>query len=432
MQLKGSKYRMDRKRKMRRSNAGLVVLLLALIGLVMYFNQFVIEDLPMAQVNTPTPSPIPESLEQEADTMAEQGNLIQAIDLYKQAIILSSGAPNLSTLYVKLAHAQILAGEYEEAKTNAENALLLNNQSPQALAELGWAYSFLGETIEAEQSLQQALALNSESVEAHAYYAELLADQGDYDGAAVHSRQALELNSQSLVALRSRGYVLYYTGNYEEAAAEFEQAIAINSRVADLHQFLGLSYWALGNTDQAIESFSVADQFDVDNPLPDTYISRIYLGIGEYAKAAQYAQSAVDNDPANPIRWGNWGVALYKNLQYAEAIEAFSVAIHGGKTEDGYTVQGLTLNYDNTEFYYMYGLALAYTRQCTEALPIFQALIANVPLDETAIANADAGIEVCEEYVNDGTAIEDTEEEEIPDEETTTEETITPTPETDN
>lgn len=399
---------MDRKRRVRRSNIGLVVLLLALIGLVWYFNQYVIEDLPIAQVPTSTPTPVPETLEIEADTLTNEGNLLQAIELYKQAIIISSGSPNLSSLYVKLAHTQILAGEYEEAKTNAENALLLNNQSPLALAELGWAYSFLDNTIEAEKSLLQALNLNPDSVEANAYYAELLADQGDYDGAAIYSRRALELNDQSLVALRSRGYVLYVTGNYEEAAAEFEQAIAINNRVADLHQFLGLSYWALARYDEAIEAFSIADQFDVDNPLPDTYISRIYLGIGEYAKASQYAQSAVDNDPSNPTRWGNWGVALYKNLQYADAIEAFRMAIRGGTTEDGYPVQGLTLDYDNVEFFYMYGLALAYTRQCTEALPIFQALIANVPLDDTAIANAEAGIEVCEEYVNDGAATQDT------------------------
>lgn len=404
MQLKGSKWRMDKKRRLRRSNIGRVVLFLALIGLVAYFNQFVMDDLPIAQVPTPTPTPVPEALEQEADALFEEGNLFQAIELYKQAIMISTGLPNLSSLYVKLAHTQILAGDYEEAKTNAENALLLNNQSPAALAELGWAYSFLGNELEAEKSLLQALDLNPDSVEAHAYYAELLADQGDYEGAAVHSRRAAELDDHSLVALRARGYVLLATGNYEEAVVEFELALAINDRVADLHQFLGLSYWALARYDEAIEEFNVADTFDPDNPLPDTYIYSIYLTIGEYAKAAQFAQTAVDNDPGNPIRWGNWGVALYKNLQYPEAINAFRMAIQGGETEDGLLVPGLELNYDNVQYFYMYGLALAYTRQCTEALPIFQSLIANVPLDEIAVSNADVGIQVCEGYVNDGTA----------------------------
>jgi tetratricopeptide (TPR) repeat protein len=404
MYLKGSKWRMDKQRRQRRTNPAIVVLILALIGLAWYFDQYVMEELPIAQAPTPTPTPIPESLEIEADRLVNEGNLHQAVDVYEQAIIVSSGAPNLANLYVKLAHTEILIGEYEAAKTNAENALLLNEQNPRALAELGWAYSFLGNELEAEKALLQALELNPDSVEAHAYYAELLADQADYEGAAIHSRQAVQLDNQSLVALRARGYVLYYTGNYDEAAQQFEQAIAINGRVADLHQFLGLIYWTLGRYDEAIERFNVADTFDPDNPLPDTYISRIYLGIGEYAKAAQFARSAVENEPGNPIRWGNWGVALYKNLQYPEAIDAFRYAIRGGETENGVMVKGLALDYSNAEYFYMYGLALARTRQCSEALPIFQALITNVPTDEVAVSNADAGIEICEQYISSGPA----------------------------
>ncbi len=393
---------MDKKRRSQRTNPAIVIMILALIALVWYFDQFVVEALPFAQAPTATPTPVPETLELEADRLAAEGSLNQAVETYKQAIMVSGGLPNLAGLYVKLAHAQILAGEYAAAKTSAENALLLNDQNPTALAELGWSYSYLGNEVEAEKALLQALELNPDSVEAHAYYAELLTDQGDYEGAAVHSRQALQLDSQSLVALRARGYVLYFTGNYDEAAVHFEQAIAINDRVADLHQFLGLIYWTLGRTDEAIERFNVADTFDPDNPLPDTYISRIYLGIGEYAKAAQFARSAVDNEPANPIRWGNWGVALFKNLQYPEAIDAFRYAIRGGQTEDGISVTGMALDFDKAEYFYMYGLALAYTRQCSEALPIFQALITNVPTDEVAIANAEVGIEICEQYVSTG------------------------------
>lgn len=392
---------MDKQRRQRRTNPVIVAFILGLIGLMWYFNQYVVEELPIAHAPTPTPSPIPESLELQADQMSDEGKLHQAVELYRQAIIASAGSDNRGNLYVKLAHNEILAGEYEAAKTSAENALLLNEQDPRALAELGWAMSFLGDEVNAEKALQEALSLNPDSVEAHAYYAELLTDQGDYEGASIHSKEALQLNNQSLVALRARGYLLYYTANYELAAEQFEQALQINNQVADLHQFLGLVYWSLARYDEAIERFNEADRFDPENPLPDTYISRVYLGLGEYAKAAQFARSAVENDPANPIRWGNWGVALYKNQQYAEAIDAFRYAIRGGETDDGVVVNGMALDYNNAEYFYMYGLALANTRQCSEALPIFQSLIANVPTDDVALANADAGIEICEQYVSD-------------------------------
>ena len=190
MYLNGSKMRMDKKRQNRRTNPALVILFLVLIGLVWYFDRYVVEELPIAQAPTPTPTPVPESLELQGDQLSGEGQLHQAIDLYKQAIIASTGAPNLSSLYVKLAHNQILVGDYPAAKTSAENALLLNDQNPLALAELGWAYSFLGNQVDAEKVLLQALELNPDSVEAHAYYAELLTDQGDYEGAAGHSRTA--------------------------------------------------------------------------------------------------------------------------------------------------------------------------------------------------------------------------------------------------
>jgi hypothetical protein len=56
------------------------------------------------------------------------------------------------------------------------------------------------------------------------------------------------------------------------------------------------------------------------------------------------------------------------------------------------------LTYDNAEYFSLYGLALAYTRRCSEAIPIFQTLMASVTGDSDAIPNSEAGIAVCESY----------------------------------
>jgi len=141
MYLKGSKLRMKKQRRMRRSNPAFVILFLAIITAVIYFDQYVVEELPVVQVPTPTSTLIPESLEKEADELLAAGSMYRAIDVYNQAIRVDPYDPNM---HVKLAHAQILAGEYESALTSAQNALLLNPENPKALAELGWALSFLG------------------------------------------------------------------------------------------------------------------------------------------------------------------------------------------------------------------------------------------------------------------------------------------------
>lgn len=386
---------MDKQRRMRRSNPALIILFIAIIGAVIYFDQFVVEALPLPQSPTYTPTPIPESLENEADLLFEEGNTHQAIEIYEQAILLD---PHNTDLHVKLAHTLILAGRYEEAQTSAQNALLLNPENPKALAELGRSLNYLGDIIGAEEALEDALELDPNSIEAHAYYAEVLMDQDLVEDAAYHSREAVALDPASLEARQARGYVLYLTGNYDEAEVEYAAALDINDRVADLHLYMGLVYWAQGRMEEAIDEFTLADTYDPSNPYPDVYTSRIYIYLGEFAKAAQYAKSAVEDDPSNPHRWANWGTALYKNRQYQEAIEAFSMAIQGGTTTEGEVVEGLSLNYDEAEYFSLYGLALAYTRQCKEAIPIFQALQANVPADQNSIDNADAGIAVCEDY----------------------------------
>ncbi len=56
-------------------------------------------------------------------------------------------------------------------------------------------------------------------------------------------------------------------------------------------------------------------------------------------------------------------------------------------------------------YYYLYGLLLARENRCAEALSIAQALIANVPADDSAVANAEVMILICEDLaINPPTA----------------------------
>ena len=388
---------MNKRRKMRRTNPGLVVLLLALISAVLYFDRYVVEQLPVDIRPTATATRNPEALVQQAEQFYSDGNLFRAIETYQQAILAD---PDDSTTHVNLARVQVLAGQYEAAQTSAQNALLLSPSNPAAHAILGWSLSFLGDPLSAEQELLTALDLDSDNVEAHAYYSELLADQADYEGASEYSRRALELGPGSLAAHRARGYVLWLTGNYDDAIIQYQAALTINSAIADLHLSLGRVYWALDRNQDAIDEFNLADALNPGDPLPDTFISLIYLNIGEFAKSIQFASKATQDDPTNPRRYGNLGVAYYRNLQYADAIEAFTYAVHGGLTEEGQIVNGLELDYDVAHYFYMYGLALARSRRCSEALPVFQGLLAAVPGDEIAVYNADEGIRICQDAAN--------------------------------
>jgi tetratricopeptide (TPR) repeat protein len=389
---------MKKKQRRQRTNPALVIVLLLLIGAVFYFDRFVVTTLPQVNLQpTATATPNAEQILTQARENFEQGNLVRAIELYQQAVQYNARDSNI---FVELARAQILAGQSEAAETSAQNALLLNPDNPRAHAYLGWALLTMGDSLAAQASLDQALALDPELPEAFAFLAELAANNEDYEGAADLSRKAIDLAPNLLEARRARALVLEVTGNYEEAALAYEAALAINDRIADLHMGLGRTLWALEDLDGAVDQFNLADALNPLDPLPDAFISRIYLNTGDFAKAIQFAGKAVEDDPTNPRRYGNLGVAYYRNGDYPAAIEAFGLAIHGGVTDKNQIVNGLPLDYDIAEYFYLYAIALARNSQCGDALPVSQGLIAGVPADEIAVANANEVIRICEEALS--------------------------------
>jgi len=110
---------------------------------------------------------------------------------------------------------------------------------------------------------------------------------------------------------------------------------------------------------------------------------------------------AVSEDPSNPVRYANLGVAYYRNQQPDEALVALNLAIRGGETTDGVTVEGLLLNSaDVVPYFYIYGLLLARAGRCGEAIPISQGLIAAVPDDEVAVGNAQEMVAICKGQVD--------------------------------
>lgn len=391
-------------RRKRRSNPLLIIVLLALIGGMVYINEVVVPTTPPLFIPTPTATRSPESYIADAQSLVQQGKISQAIVAYQQANLVD---PKNAAVYVALARLQVYSGNYEDAVINAENALLLNQNNALALALRGWAKGFLGDYLEAEASLQQAIQLDANNPVPYAYYAEMLILQqlegrGDFntlDKAIEYSNKAKTLGPNTLEAHRARGIILENTGNTAEAVTEYEAAIAINPYIADLHMALGRSYRALPEPDyaRAIEQFNYAVPLDPTNPLPKTYLSRTYQMAGDYAKAIQYAEDAIRDSPSDPYLHGNLGILYRKNFQLPDAVRELRMAVRGGTTSDGIQVEGLPLDYGRiAEYYFSYGLALAETDDCGEALQIAQLLQQSVGADDIAMFNAQEMINICE------------------------------------
>lgn len=398
MYLRGSKWKMTRRRR-KGSNPWRIIFLLVLIGGLLYVNQVVVPTQPPLFIDTPTPTRSPESFVTEARGYFAEGKLLQAIDAYQQAIVANPDDPGI---YIELARTQILAGRYADAQESAELGLLLNPDNPMGHAMRAWALDFQGDVLAAEAAIKRALELDPENAVAHAIYAEILIDKGAFefvDDAIEESRVALSLDPNALEVRRARGYVLYWTSNYAEAIEEYKAALAINNKIPNLHLLLGYSYYANGEYDLAVEAFNQANALNPSDPTPDYEASRVYFTTGQYSLAVQYAEQAVADDPGNARLRGNLGVMLAKAQRPDEAIEQLAMAIKGGVTEDGTVVKALPLDYNVRviEIYSTYGLTLARRNRCDEAIPIFQAMLSVVPNDEVAVFNAEEGLKICQQ-----------------------------------
>lgn len=406
MYLKGSKWSMNRRR--RPVNWFRVVFLGLLTLALFYVNQVVVPEIPPIGQPTETPTRSAESYVTEAETYFEQGKLGQAIDAYQEAI---HSNPGDATTYIALARVQVFAGQYQEAHKNADYAILREPENSMAHAVRAWALDYEGNYLAAEASVKRALELDPNNGVAHAYYAEILVDSylagtgslNAIERAAEASRTALTLAPNTIEAHQARGYVLEVTANYEEAIREYQAAININGNIPSLHLALGRNYRALGIYDQAVEAFTRANALNPTDPTPNLLIARTYATIGEYAKAVQYAEQAVKDSPTDPRLRGALGVMYYKNLQWPEAIQELNLAINGGTTEEGQKVKGLALVSNDirlAEYYYTYGLALARTSRCGEALPVAQLIQATIPGDEIAVSNAQEIVKICQQSLN--------------------------------
>jgi tetratricopeptide (TPR) repeat protein len=405
MYLKGSKWSMNRRRQ--HFNWFRIIVLTLLIAAGLYMDKFVIPATPSMFEATATPTRPPEAYMTEAQALFDQGKLNQAIQVYQQAVAVK---PDDAAIYVALAQVQVFAGDYKGAQASAENALLLNPGNSMAHAVRAWVLDFQGNPLQAEASIKRALELDPNNAMAHAFYAEILVDQGPNTvvKGAEESKVAQALAPDSLITHRARGYVLEATANYEEAAREYQAAIAINKNIPDLHLQLGINYSALGIYDQAVQEYTNANALNPADPMPDYLSSRTYATVGEYAKARQYAETAVKDEPTSARYHGNLGVMYFRTALFDDAARELGLAVNGGTTDGGEKVERIELVPNAprvAEIYFTYALVLSKVGRCGEALQAAQAVLARIPTDDIAVANVNEAINACQAKLGPSTAL---------------------------
>jgi len=393
---------MSRKRK--RSSPLLVLVLVVLIAGAVYVDRFIVPTTPPLFIPTATPTRSPESFLNEAGELIQKGKINQAIETYKEAV---KADPRNPAVYVTLARWQVLYGDYPGAMENIQNALLLNPNHALALAVRGWILGLQGDFGAGQVEIEKSLELDPNSALAYAYLAEIYKNKIEAGNEDINTRdqigqiskKALALDNSLIEVHRARGLVLEVTGNYREAIAELETAVSMNDNLADLHLALGRNYNAAEIYDKAEYEFGRAIALRPDEAEPYAELARMYLKLGQFGKGTQYSEQAVQKDPKDPFLRSLVGSFYYKTGDYKAAIKSLRLAVNGGMSEEGVQVEPVPLDSSiaSVNLYTRYGISLAKTNQCGEALKISQKMAEVVADNEDAMYNAQVIVDTCKE-----------------------------------
>jgi tetratricopeptide (TPR) repeat protein len=160
-------------------------------------------------------------------------------------------------------------GNYKHAIEIYRHALKLAPGEPDLLNGLGASLLKTGLYREAEQHLRQAVAANRDGVEAHCNLGTLLRLVGNIDESEQELRRALKLRPNYIAARSSLGWTLIVLGRFRDARARFEKVLKAAPQHAD-------ALFGLGQIAKTEGRFTEAESFfrralDVDPGLTGAF-----------------------------------------------------------------------------------------------------------------------------------------------------------------
>jgi len=145
-----------------------------------------------------------------------------------------------------------------------------------------------------------------------------------------HAKKAIELDPANAEAHTTLAFIAaFYDWNWEECKKLFNRVFEIKPRYAQAHYWHSyfLSF-VEGKTKEGIEEAKkAADTLEPLEPISHHVLAITYIIAGDYEKAFESAQAAIDLDEKNFPGYRALGISLAGMERYDEAIEALKTCI---------------------------------------------------------------------------------------------------------
>ncbi len=149
-------------------------------------------------------------------------------------------------------------GRFDDALTQARDALVRDPANAAALLEVGRIYRAKQEPDVAELVFRKVLALDPKSAPAHNDLGLLGLERGDTQLAFDEFEKAVAVDPSFAPARMNRASVLVHAGDYAAAHAEYEKVLALDEHAVDARVGLGVSLRGLGKHADAEKAYEKA------------------------------------------------------------------------------------------------------------------------------------------------------------------------------
>ena len=244
---------------------------------------------------------------QSAVAMHQQGQLDQALALYREVLSLAPRQPDAVCLEGTVL---LQRGELEAARLRLAEAVRLNPRNPDAHSNHGHALRQLGETEAAVESFRQALVLKPHSAEALNNLGIALATTGESAEAETLFGRVLTIDPSHVSAAFNLSKLLQELGRRAEAIGPLEAIVANTAAPADIHNRLGVLYQQSGNEAAAETSYRRAIAQDPRSAHAHNNLGTLLHNTDRREEALSCFQAAVALAPGYKAARRNLGLLL--------------------------------------------------------------------------------------------------------------------------
>jgi tetratricopeptide (TPR) repeat protein len=227
------------------------------------------------------------------------------------------------------AQANFYLGEISFLQEKNDSARSFYSKGIQADKEFPLNYAGLAKvslaekkTSEANQNQEQAIEVGDESnAQVYVVLADGYSKIKNYDKAVELLNEALKINPKQVSAYIALGNIYLARGNGTDAIKSFQKAIDIDPGNPEAKTRKAKVYILINNFNEGISLLNEAVQSNPDYAPAYYELAELNYSLKDYAKAAEYYSSYMNNSEATLDKKRRYASILYLNKEYQKAID---------------------------------------------------------------------------------------------------------------